>query len=78
MLWFVDIVDVVLEVFWFGIMEKLGLGFDDLCFCNFNLIYVCLIVYGGNGLYGSWLGIDLVVVVEVGMIIGMFMFEGKL
>jgi crotonobetainyl-CoA:carnitine CoA-transferase CaiB-like acyl-CoA transferase len=72
-----DTADVVLEGFRPGIMEKLGLGPDELQSRNPKLIYARLSAYGGNGPHGERPGIDLMVAAEAGMTSGMRTPDGK-
>src|SRR6201996_284249 len=62
-----DTADVVLEGFRPGVMERLGLGPDELRSRNPKLIYARLSAYGGNGPNGSRTGGDLVGAPEAGM-----------
>jgi crotonobetainyl-CoA:carnitine CoA-transferase CaiB-like acyl-CoA transferase len=73
----VDTADVVLEGFRPGVMEKLGLGPDELRSRNPKLIYARLSAYGGNGPHGSRPGVDLMVAAESGMTSGMPTPTGK-
>jgi len=73
----VDTADVVLEGFRPGVMERLGLGPDDLRSRNPKLIYARLSAYGGNGPQGSRPGVDLMVAAESGMTTGMPTPTGK-
>jgi crotonobetainyl-CoA:carnitine CoA-transferase CaiB-like acyl-CoA transferase len=72
-----DTADVVLEGFRPGVMEKLGLGPDELRSRNPKLIYARLSAYGGNGPNGSRPGVDLMVAAESGMTTGMPTPTGK-
>jgi len=72
-----DTADVVLEGFRPGVMERLGLGPDDLRSRNPKLIYARLSAYGGNGPHSSRPGIDLMVAAEAGMTTGMPTPDGK-
>jgi crotonobetainyl-CoA:carnitine CoA-transferase CaiB-like acyl-CoA transferase len=72
-----DGADVILEAFRPGVMEKLGLGPDDLQSRNRKLIYARLSAYGGNGPHGDRPGIDLTVAAEAGMTSGMRTPGGK-
>lgn len=72
-----DTADVVLEGFRPGVMERLGLGPDDLRSRNPRLIYARLSAYGGNGPHGSRPGVDLMVAAEAGMTTGMPTPDGK-
>jgi crotonobetainyl-CoA:carnitine CoA-transferase CaiB-like acyl-CoA transferase len=73
----VDTADVVLEGFRPGVMERMGLGPDDLRSRNPKLIYARLSAYGGNGPHGSRPGVDLMVAAESGMTTGMPTPSGK-
>ncbi|OBJ48801.1 CoA transferase [Mycobacterium sp. 1423905.2] len=72
-----DAADVVLEGFRPGVMERMGLGPDDLRARNTRLIYARLSAYGGNGPHGSRPGVDLMVAAEAGMTTGMPTPDGK-
>lgn len=72
-----DTADVVLEGFRPGVMERLGLGPDELRSRNPTLIYARLSAYGGNGPHGSRPGVDLMVAAEAGMSTGMPTPSGK-
>ncbi|OBG27146.1 CoA transferase [Mycobacterium sp. E3198] len=72
-----DTADVVLEGFRPRVMERLGLGPDDLRARNPRLIYARLSAYGGNGPHGSRPGVDLMVAAESGMTTGMPTPTGK-
>lgn len=73
----VDTADVVLEGFRPGVMERMGLGPDDLRARNPKLIYARLSAYGGNGPHGRRPGVDLMVAAEAGMTTGMPTPSGK-
>ncbi|OBK48411.1 CoA transferase [Mycobacterium sp. 1081908.1] len=73
----VDTADVVLEGFRPGVMERMGLGPDDLRARNPRLIYARLSAYGGNGPEGNRPGVDLMVAAESGMSTGMPTPTGK-
>jgi len=72
-----DTADVVLEGFRPGVMERLGLGPDELQSRNPGLVYARLSAYGGNGPHGSRPGVDLMVASEAGMSTGMPTPTGK-
>jgi crotonobetainyl-CoA:carnitine CoA-transferase CaiB-like acyl-CoA transferase len=72
-----DTADVVLEGFRPGVMERLGLGPDELRSRNPRLIYARLSAYGGNGPNGTRPGVDLMVAAEAGMSTGMPTPDGK-
>jgi crotonobetainyl-CoA:carnitine CoA-transferase CaiB-like acyl-CoA transferase len=72
-----DTADVVLEGFRPGVMERMGLGPDELRSRNPKLIYARLSAYGGNGPHGSRPGVDLMVAAEAGMTTGMPTPSGK-
>ncbi|MBS9536100.1 CoA transferase [Mycobacterium sp. M1] len=72
-----DTADVVLEGFRPGVMERLGLGPDELRARNPRLVYARLSAYGGNGPHGSRPGVDLMVQAEAGMTTGMPTPSGK-
>ena len=73
----VDTADVVLEGFRPGVMERMGLGPEELQSRNPKLIYARLSAYGGNGPEGSRPGVDLMVAAESGMTTGMPTPTGK-
>ncbi len=73
----VDTADVVLEGFRPGVMERMGLGPDEMRSRNPKLIYARLSAYGGNGPHGSRPGVDLMVAAESGMTTGMPTPSGK-
>ncbi len=73
----VDTADVVLEGFRPGVMERMGLGPDEMRARNPRLIYARLSAYGGNGPRGSRPGVDLMVAAESGMSTGMPTPTGK-
>ncbi|HET9876613.1 MAG TPA: CoA transferase, partial [Mycobacterium sp.] len=72
-----DTADVLLEAFRPGVMERLGLGPDELQSRNPKLIYARLSAYGGNGPNGDRPGVDLMVQAEAGMTSGMPTPDGK-
>jgi crotonobetainyl-CoA:carnitine CoA-transferase CaiB-like acyl-CoA transferase len=72
-----DTADVVLEAFRPGVMERLGLGPDELRSRNPKLIYARLSAYGGNGPSSDRPGVDLMVAAEAGMTSGMRTPDGK-
>ena len=72
-----DTADVVLEGFRPGVMERMGLGPDELRLRNPKLVYARLSAYGGNGPHGSRPGVDLMVAAESGMTTGMPTPTGK-
>ncbi len=72
-----DTADVVLEAFRPGVMERLGLGPNELQSRNPKLIYARLSAYGGNGPHGDRPGVDLMVQAEAGMTSGMRTPDGK-
>ena len=72
-----DTADVVLEGFRPGVMERLGLGPNDLQSRNAKLIYARLSAFGGNGPHGTRPGVDLMVAAEAGMSTGMPTPTGK-
>jgi crotonobetainyl-CoA:carnitine CoA-transferase CaiB-like acyl-CoA transferase len=72
-----DTADVVLEGFRPGIMERMGLGPNDLQSRNPKLIYARLSAFGGNGPHGTRPGVDLMVAAEAGMTTGMPTPTGK-
>jgi crotonobetainyl-CoA:carnitine CoA-transferase CaiB-like acyl-CoA transferase len=72
-----DTADVILEGFRPGVMERLGLGPNDLQPRNPKLIYARVSAFGGNGANGDRPGVDLMVAAEAGMTTGMRTPEGK-
>lgn len=72
-----DTADVILEGFRPGVMEKLGLGPNDLQPRNPKLIYARVSAFGGNGPNGDRPGVDLMVAAEAGMTTGMRTPDGK-
>lgn len=72
-----DTADVVLEGFRPGVMERLGLGPDELRARNPRLVYARLSAFGGNGPNGTRPGVDLMVAAEAGMCTGMATPSGK-
>jgi crotonobetainyl-CoA:carnitine CoA-transferase CaiB-like acyl-CoA transferase len=72
-----DTADVVLEGFRPGVMERMGLGPNDLQSRNHKLIYARLSAFGGNGPHGTRPGVDLMVAAEAGMTTGMPTPTGK-
>ncbi|ORB85855.1 CoA transferase [Mycobacterium kansasii] len=72
-----DTADVVLEGFRPGVMERMGLGPDDLRARNPKLVYARLSAFGGNGPHGNRPGVDLMVAAEAGMTTGMPTPDGK-
>ncbi|MDC8971932.1 CoA transferase [Mycobacterium marinum] len=72
-----DTADVVLEGFRPGVMERMGLGPEDLRARNPKLIYARLSAFGGNGPHGTRPGVDLMVAAEAGMTTGMPTPDGK-
>lgn len=69
--------DVVLEAFRPGVMERFGLGPDELRSRNPRLVYARLSAFGGNGPHGDRPGVDLMVAAEAGMTSGMRTADGK-
>lgn len=51
--------DVLLETFRPGVMDKLGLGWEDLKQVNPRLVYCALTGYGQTGPYRDWPGHDI-------------------
>ncbi|HEY9305219.1 MAG TPA: CoA transferase [Mycobacterium sp.] len=72
-----DTADVILEGFRPGVMERLGLGPNDLQSRNPKLIYARVSAFGGNGPHGDRPGVDLMVAAEAGMTTGMRTPDGK-
>jgi CoA:oxalate CoA-transferase len=57
---FVERVDVVVSNMRPGIMEKLGLGYEDLCRVNPRIIYACASAFGPLGDQATRPGLDIV------------------
>jgi alpha-methylacyl-CoA racemase len=55
----VETADVLFETFRPGVMERLGLGYEDLSLVNQGLIYCSLTGYGSDGAYRMRVGHDL-------------------
>jgi len=72
-----DTADVVMEGFRPGVMERMGLGPNDLQSRNPKLIYARLSAFGGNGPHGTRPGVDLMVAAESGMTTGMPTPDGR-
>ncbi|MFZ0907534.1 MAG: CoA transferase [Mycobacterium sp.] len=72
-----DTADVILEGFRPGVMERLGLGPNDLQSRNPKLVYARVSAFGGNGPHGDRPGVDLMVAAEAGMTTGMRTPDGK-
>jgi crotonobetainyl-CoA:carnitine CoA-transferase CaiB-like acyl-CoA transferase len=53
------VVDVVIENFSAGVMDRLGLGYDDLKLGNPALIYVSMSGYGHNGPRRDWTSMNM-------------------
>ena len=51
--------DVVSENFSVGTMERLGLGYEDLCSINPGLVYASITAFGQTGPYAPQLGYDM-------------------
>ena len=51
--------DVILDGFRPGVMDKLGLGYEDLSKLNPKIIYAALTGYGQTGPHAQWAGHDL-------------------
>lgn len=58
--------DVLVENFSTGVMERFGLGYEDLKTINPDLIYTSVSAYGRSGPYADRLGFDTVVQAESG------------
>jgi len=58
--------DVLVENFSSGVMERFGLGYEDLKTVNPDLIYTSVSAYGRSGPYADRLGFDTVVQAESG------------
>src|ERR1700759_4484537 len=72
-----DTADVILEGFRPGVMERLGLGPNDLQKRNPKLASARVSAFGGNGPNGDRPGVDLMVAAEAGMTSGMRTPDGK-
>ena len=59
-------VDVVAENFSTGVMERLGIGYDDLKRINKDIIFCSISAYGRTGKFADRLGFDTVVQAESG------------
>lgn len=73
----IETADVVIEGFRPQVMERLGLGPEQVRARNPRVIYARLSAYGGNGPHGGRPGVDLMVAAEAGMTSGMRTAEGK-
>jgi len=62
-----DISDVVVENFRTGVLEKMGLGYDDLHVLNPRLIYCSISGYGRNGPFMDRPGYDAILQAEGGL-----------
>jgi crotonobetainyl-CoA:carnitine CoA-transferase CaiB-like acyl-CoA transferase len=72
-----DTADVLLEGFRPGVMERMGMGPNELQARNPRLIYARLSAFGGNGPHSTRPGVDLMVAAEAGMCTGMPTPDGK-
>jgi crotonobetainyl-CoA:carnitine CoA-transferase CaiB-like acyl-CoA transferase len=59
--------DALVENFRTGVLEKMGLGYDDLQTVNQRLIYCSISGYGRTGPYSEKAGYDVIVQAEGGM-----------
>ncbi len=59
--------DIVVENYKLGTLEKLGLGYDDLCKANPRLIWATISGYGPDGPYADRPGYDFVAQGEAGI-----------
>jgi len=55
----VGVVDVLVENFSAGVMERLALGYDALKLCNASLIYVSMSSYGHSGPRRAWTSMNM-------------------
>lgn len=60
--------DIVIDQFRPGVMDKLGLGYRDLCACNPSLIYCALTGYGQDGPLRDRAGHDINYLARSGII----------
>ncbi len=60
--------DVLVENFSTGVMERLGLGYDELARLNPKLVYCSISAYGRKGEFADRLGFDPVLQAESGFI----------
>lgn len=63
-----DSADVVIEPFRPGVMERIGLGPDQLCASNPKLVYARLTGYGQHGVYAQLAGHDINYVATSGVL----------
>jgi formyl-CoA transferase len=63
----VEISDVFVENFRTGVLDKMGLGYDDLQKLNQRLIYCSISGYGRNGPYADRPGYDAILQAEGGL-----------
>jgi succinate--hydroxymethylglutarate CoA-transferase len=59
--------DVIVENFRTGVLEKMGLGYDDLRVLNTRLIYCSISGYGRSGPYADRPGYDFIIQAEGGI-----------
>lgn len=58
--------DVVVENFSYGVMERFGIGYEDLKEIKDDIIYCAISAYGREGPYAKRLGFDTIVQAESG------------
>jgi crotonobetainyl-CoA:carnitine CoA-transferase CaiB-like acyl-CoA transferase len=63
----VRLCDVLVENFRTGVLEKLGLGYEDMKKLNPNLVYCSISGYGRTGPYAGRPGYDVIIQAEGGM-----------
>jgi formyl-CoA transferase len=59
--------DALVENFRTGVLDEMGLGYDDLCGVNSRLVYCSISGYGRTGPYAERPGYDFVIQAEGGM-----------
>lgn len=65
---FIEKVDILMEGFWLGVMEWLGLGFE-VCFeCNLKFVYGCMMGWGQIGFFNQVVGYDINYILLVGVL----------
>lgn len=55
----IDSADVLVENFSSGVMDRLGLGYDDVCKTNPRLVYASMSAYGHSGPRTAWTGMNV-------------------
>ena len=63
----VDVSDVLVENFRTGVLDKMGLGYEDLHALNPRLVYCSISGYGRTGPYAERPGYDFIIQAEGGM-----------